>query len=193
MARASLKEKILHEGLRVVHEKGFCATSVRDIVQAAGVPQGSFTNHFTSKEAFGMEILNLYFENSQELINETLLNNSLKPLDRLRGYVEAHKEMLSTGFMEKGCLYGNFTAEASESSESIRLRLVEIYAWIKQCIELAIAAAVAQGELGEKYPAKDVASHIVLSLQGAMLVGKAERTPVAMQSFINVLFTHVLR
>jgi integrase len=30
---------------------------VRDVVQAAGVPQGSFTNHFTSKEAFGLEIL----------------------------------------------------------------------------------------------------------------------------------------
>ena len=38
-------------GLQVVHERGFAGASVRDIVQAAGVPQGSFTNHFGSKEA----------------------------------------------------------------------------------------------------------------------------------------------
>ena len=57
MPKPSHREKILTEGLRVVHERGFAGASVRDIVQAAGVPQGSFTNHFASKEAFGLEVL----------------------------------------------------------------------------------------------------------------------------------------
>lgn len=56
MSRPSNKEKLLTDGLRLVHERGFGASSVRDITQAAGVPQGSFTNHFASKEAFGLEI-----------------------------------------------------------------------------------------------------------------------------------------
>jgi len=45
MARPANREKILTAGLRVVHERGFGGASVRDIVQAAGVPQGSFTCH----------------------------------------------------------------------------------------------------------------------------------------------------
>ena len=57
MPRPSNREKILSEGLRVVHERGYAGASVRDIVHAAGVPQGSFTNHFATKEAFGLEIL----------------------------------------------------------------------------------------------------------------------------------------
>lgn len=193
MARASLKEKILQEGLRVVHEKGFCASSVRDIVQAAGVPQGSFTNHFASKEAFGLEILNLYFENSQQLIHDTLLKDSKKPIKRLRAYLDAHKKMLDTGFLEKGCLYGNFTAEASENSEMIRQRLVEIYDWLRECIEYCLKAAIAAQELPESFPTKEVASFIISSLQGAMLVGKADRNTSTMQAFINVLFSNVLR
>ncbi len=56
MPRPSNKEKLLADGLRLVHERGFGASSVRDITQAAGVSQGSFTNHFASKEAFGLEI-----------------------------------------------------------------------------------------------------------------------------------------
>jgi TetR/AcrR family transcriptional regulator, transcriptional repressor for nem operon len=60
MSRPSNKEKLLTDGLRLVHERGFGASSVRDITQAAGVPQGSFTNHFASKEAFGLEILERY-------------------------------------------------------------------------------------------------------------------------------------
>src|SRR5882672_1420 len=55
MARESHKQKLLTEGLRVVHERGYGGASVRDIVAAAGVPHGSFTNHFASKEAFGLE------------------------------------------------------------------------------------------------------------------------------------------
>ena len=61
MPRASTRERILTEGLRVVHERGFSGASVRDIVQAAGVPQGSFTNHFASKEAFGLEVIERLF------------------------------------------------------------------------------------------------------------------------------------
>jgi AcrR family transcriptional regulator len=60
MARPSHREKLLHVGMQVVHARGFAGASVRDIVQAAGVPQGSFTNHFASKEAFGLEVIDLF-------------------------------------------------------------------------------------------------------------------------------------
>ena len=62
MNKLSNRDKILAEGMRLVLERGFFGASVRDIVDAADVPQGSFTNHFTSKEAFGLEILNIYFD-----------------------------------------------------------------------------------------------------------------------------------
>ena len=82
MAKIGNREKILCEGLKVVHARGFAGASVRDIVEAAGVPQGSFTNHFVSKEAFGLEILDRYFANSRVLMQETLLDLSRRPLAR---------------------------------------------------------------------------------------------------------------
>src|ERR1700744_5908848 len=95
MARLANLEKILTEGLRVVHERGFAGASVRDIVQAAGVPQGSFTNHFATKEAFGLEIIELYFERSRAVIDATLRNDALPPLQRLRAYIDANKNRLN--------------------------------------------------------------------------------------------------
>src|SRR6267378_8526978 len=67
MSKPSNRDKILTEGLRVVHERGFAGASVRDIVEAAKVPQGSFTNHFASKEAFCLEILDLYFKDVRSM------------------------------------------------------------------------------------------------------------------------------
>jgi TetR/AcrR family transcriptional regulator, transcriptional repressor for nem operon len=193
MSRPSHREKILTTGLRVVHERGFAGASVRDIVQAAGVPQGSFTNHFTSKEAFALEIIELYFANSRRVIAETLGNDSLPPLQRLGAYIEATKNRLNKDSMRNGCLFGNFTAEASDHSEVIRLRLVEIFAEVQAAFTYCLKAAVKAGELPSKYKCDEVAGFIVSSLQGANLLAKAQRSPVPVERFKRILFAMILR
>jgi TetR/AcrR family transcriptional regulator, transcriptional repressor for nem operon len=193
MAKPSNREKILTEGLRVVHAHGYAGASVRDIVQAAGVPQGSFTNHFASKEAFGLEILELYFANGREVMRQTLRNDELPPLERLRDYIDANKTRLNKDSMRNGCLFGNFTAEACDHSELIRHRLVEIFAEVQETIAYCLKAAVKAGELPPGFKCHDVAGFIVSSLQGANLLAKAQRSPVPVDRFKQVLFSTVLR
>src|ERR1700679_1284592 len=108
MAKPSNRDKLLTEGLRVVHERGFAGASVRDIVAAAGVPQGSFTNHFASKEAFGLEVVNLYYVASCALLDAALRNESLSPLQRLGAYLDANANRLNENGIRNGCLFGNF-------------------------------------------------------------------------------------
>jgi TetR/AcrR family transcriptional regulator, transcriptional repressor for nem operon len=193
MAKPSNREKILTEGLRVVHAHGYAGASVRDIVQAAGVPQGSFTNHFVSKEAFGLEILELYYANGREVIRQTLRNDELPPLQRLRDYIDTNKARLNKDSMRNGCLFGNFTAEASDHSELIRNRLVEIYAEVQDAIAYCLQAAVKTGELPADFRCNDVAGFIVSSLQGANLLAKAQRSPVPVDRLKHVLFSMVLQ
>ena len=72
MARRSLRDQILRAGLPVLFRCGYQAASVRDICAAAGAPQGSFTNHFRSKEAFAVEVLDQYFDYLKGLVSEAL-------------------------------------------------------------------------------------------------------------------------
>lgn|SRR5271165_861636 len=192
MPKPSHREKILTEGLRVVHERGYAGASVRDIVAAAGVPQGSFTNHFASKEAFALEILELYFARGRAVIAETLSNGALPPLQRLADWIDA-KTRMTEDAMRNGCLFGNFTAEASEHSEIIRNRLVEIFAEVTRLVAHCLRAAVQAGEVPTSIDCDEVAGFIVSSLQGATLLAKAQRSPVPMQRFKHVLFSSVLR
>jgi TetR/AcrR family transcriptional repressor of nem operon len=193
MARASHREKILSEGLKVVHARGYANASVRDIVQAAGVPQGSFTNHFASKEAFGLEVIDLYFENNLETIRQTLHNEALAPLQRLRAYIDAVKHRLSQHGLRNGCLFGNFTAEASDHSELIRQRLLEVFGQVRLALAQCLRAAVKAGELSASTDCDEIAAFIVQSMQGANLIAKAERSPLPIERFKEVLFTLVLR
>jgi TetR/AcrR family transcriptional regulator, transcriptional repressor for nem operon len=193
MPRPSHRGKILAEGLKVVHERGFAGASVRDIVQAAGVPQGSFTNHFASKEAFGLEILDLYFANGMDVLRNTLRNDALPPLERLGAYIDWNFERIGQNDTRNGCLIGKFALEASDHSEPIRHRIVEIFAELQKSLEYCLNAAVKAGELPPDFDCNDVAGFIVASLQGAYLLAKVQHNPQPVVRFKHLLFSKILR
>lgn len=176
-----------------MHERGFAGASVRDIVEAAKVPQGSFTNHFASKEAFCLEILDLYFEGTRAMIDETLRNESLAPPKRLRAFVDAQINYLERNGWRNGCLVGNFTAEASEHSEVIRRRIVQIFEEMRQSVAYCLRAGVKSGDFSRKSDCDELAGFLIASLQGAILQSKAERTAVPIERFKRLLFSTLLR
>jgi TetR/AcrR family transcriptional repressor of nem operon len=173
-------------------ERGYVGASVRDIVEAAGVPQGSFTNHFVSKEAFSLEILERYFANSRIVIGETLRNDAVAPLKRLRAYVDASIAAVKSHEVKNGCLVGNFAAEASDHSEIIRRRISDIYAELREAIAYCLKAAVKVGELPKNFKINDIADFIVTGLQGAWLVSKVERDLAIAENFKKTLFSTIL-
>jgi TetR/AcrR family transcriptional repressor of nem operon len=193
VTKSSNREKLLETGLRVMHQHGFTSASVRDIVEAAGVPQGSFTNHFPSKEAFCLEILNLYHAAALKTIDETLGNESISPLKRLDNYIDAHARFLKIAGAENGCLYGNVTAELNEHSENVRHRLADIFSEIRKAVAECLKAAVKAGELPPKFKCHEVAEFVVSSMQGAMLLGRSQRNLAPLRYFKEILFSKVLR
>src|SRR5215471_5506567 len=83
MSKPSHREALLNAGLKVMFRSGYQGASVRDVCAAAGAPQGSFTNHFRSKEAFAEEVLDRYFANLQGNVRKALGDMSLTPRQRL--------------------------------------------------------------------------------------------------------------
>src|SRR5437868_1608979 len=128
MPKPSLKEAILGAGLKAMFRTGYHGTSVRDIAAAAGAPQGSFTNHFRSKEAFASEVLDRYFEHTKGLVTEALQDAALTPRQRLRRYLDIITGKLEGDAFSRGCLIGDLSLEAPGSSEALRERLVVIFA-----------------------------------------------------------------
>ena len=167
MSRVSNKDRLLADGLKVMLERGYVGASVRDIVEAAGVPQGSFSNHFVSKEAFSLEILERYFANSRLVIGETLRNDALSPLKRLRAYIDSSIAAIRNHEVKNGCLVGNFAAEASDHSEIIRKRVSDIYAELREATAYCLKAAVKAGELPKNLKIKFKSK--VLDLEAILL------------------------
>src|SRR5579863_4546567 len=102
MARPNMREKIVDAGLKVLIKKGFNGCGVQDITDAAGVPKGSFYNHFESKEALGAEVVERYGRNNPR--RAALADTSLPPLQRLRAHFERLKEAFTDAHFGRGCL-----------------------------------------------------------------------------------------
>src|SRR5690349_16691992 len=117
MPKHSLRDQILDAGLKVMFRKGYVGASVRDIVAEAPAPQGSFTNHFRSKEAFTREVLDRYFDDLRQLVAETLGDGSRTPRQRLRRYLDAITDRLAGDGFNRGCLIGDLSLEAAPQSE----------------------------------------------------------------------------
>jgi TetR/AcrR family transcriptional repressor of nem operon len=193
MPKPSLKDAILEAGLRAMFRTGYNGTSVRDVTAAAGAPQGSFTNHFRSKEAFASEVLDRYFAHTKGLVAEALENSSLTPRQRLRRYLDIITFKLEGDAWSRGCLIGDLSLEASGSSEPLRSRLVAIFAEWRTPFAACIAEAQKSGEIAADFAAEELADFLLTSWQGAILRMKVERDPAALERFKKIVFQTVFK
>ena len=191
MPRANVREQLLSAGLSTLHGRGFNATSVQDITEAAGVPKGSFYNHFESKEALGIEAVRAYLERSAARL-DALKDPNVPALLRLRQYFAGLNELFGRDGSMSGCLLGNFGSELSGQSALIRRRVAEAFEQQAGAIEVAIAEAQKAGEIPNDIPPKSLASFLINSWQGAMMRAKVEQDRAPLDLFLDVTFLKLI-
>ena len=174
------REALLETGVALVHARGFGATGVREITAAAGVPQGSFTNHFRSKEAFGILLLDRYAARIDGIMRETLGNEVLPPAKRLTAYFDQIATNAAALEWQRGCLMADLSAEIASHGEALRMRLREA---------LERQSARFEAVVGLVFPGEDadLGAVVLAAWHGTLLRTKVEQTPEAIDRFRRVL------
>jgi TetR/AcrR family transcriptional regulator, transcriptional repressor for nem operon len=166
---------------------------VRDICAAAGAPDGSFTNHFHSKEAFAEEVLDRYFANLQGYVKEALDDESLTPRQRLKRYLDIISGVLADANWNRGCLIGDFSLQTASESNLLRERLEAIFQEWRAPFAACIAEAQAIGEIESTFDPVELAEFLLASWEGAILRMKVERSPAALERFKTITFQTVFK
>ncbi len=126
-ANPETRSRLLERGADLICSRGFNATGLQEITDAAGVPKGSFYNYFDSKEAFAVEILSEYWDLIVEGYGPILRESDIPPLSRIARYFQGLAEFHERRRFAVGCLIGNMALEVTPSSEDVRSKLVAIY------------------------------------------------------------------
>ena len=190
MPRPNTKEQLIVAGLNALLEKGFNGVGVQEITEQAGVPKGSFYNHFESKEALGAEIVERYGLNSTR--RAILRDKTVPPLQRLRTHFETLNDNFIKSKFERGCLLGNFSAELANQSPVIRESLATLFErWTKD-LEVAIADAQSEGAVSSDRDAGDIAAFLLDAYEGTLLRARVQRDRAPFDRFMKLAFEQIL-
>jgi TetR/AcrR family transcriptional repressor of nem operon len=190
MTKPNFRDQILVAGLEALHSRGFNGTSVQDITDAAGVPKGSFYNHFASKEDLGAAVVDEYSRRTAKR-RAILADGSLTPMARIRRYFES---MVASPKYPgaPGCLLGNFGAELSNQSPAIRERVSAGFEDWSLMLARVIEEAQSAGDLRKDIPAKSTAAFLIDAWEGALLRAKVQQSREPLKAFLEMAFARIL-
>ncbi|MDX3097006.1 TetR family transcriptional regulator C-terminal domain-containing protein [Streptomyces sp. ME19-03-3] len=189
MARRSMREAIVDAAVAQFHAKGYNAAGVKDITDAAGVPKGSFYNHFDSKEALALVALEHYGVGRR---THELAEPGTAPLARLRAHFEFLRDETVDADFTRGCMFGNFGAEIADHSETIRAGVrSSLGVWASR-IAGALAEAQQAGELRADLDVERTARFVLNAWEGTLITARSGRSGEAFEDFFDTVFGTLL-
>ena len=188
-----VRRRLLEAGLNLVHAKGFAASGVKDITDAAGVPKGSFYAYFASKEAFGAAVLEHYWSDIEARLLPILGEDGLTKR-RITRFFHALADDHEAGDFLLGCLVGNLSLELSGSSEPVRAELVRILDDWNEALTTCVRSGQGDsGDVRDDLDAAELAALLIEAWEGAALRGKVTRSRTPYDRFEAVTVPALLR
>lgn len=163
------REQVLERATAVFWERGFCETSMSQLVDATRLQPGSLYAAFRSKEGLFLEALDHYAERSREQMRASIEAAE----DPLQGIRDVFTGLPVGSGMEarRGCLLVNSVLEAGRLNPAVQARVKSHLAKVEAIFRNALERAQANGALAPgKSPAK-AAKFLMTTLWGLRVLG----------------------
>jgi TetR/AcrR family transcriptional repressor of nem operon len=180
------RDRILAAATDLIHQRGYKATGVAEILAASGVPRGSFYFYFASKEVLGRVLIERYRQRQREELERTF-PDGVQAIPTIRGFFEGWARMQAEGGCKSGCLLGNLAAEITDENEELRREIAGTLHDVQQALAGALAGGQARGELSADFAPEAAADFLLSVFEGSVLLAKARRDPHALDASMTML------
>ena len=171
----SKKLEIISIAREIIHSKGYQATSINDILQAAQIGKGQFYHYFSSKYELGLAVVEDLLQDWSHLLIKDILQSSKEPTARLNDMLDRTLQYHSEMTEKQGCPIGNLAIEMSEHDETFRVQIEQFFnQWIDS-VKLALDEMVQQNQLDATTDTYKSAQAIVSMVEGGILLMKNQQ------------------
>jgi TetR/AcrR family transcriptional repressor of nem operon len=174
----SAREQLTGAMADLLWERGYAATSPRDVMARAGVGQGSMYHHFSGKHELAVEALSAVSE--EVIAGSSVLEGEGSPLERLKRYLAVPRPGT------RGCRVGRMTQDPQVVADAELMAIVAgafdtaLGRW-----EQAIADAIADGELPANIVPAELARTLAAVIQGGYVLARAKGDQAPMDAAIR--------
>ena len=188
----SLKEKIIHESLKLFSLNGFLSTSILDIISAAETSKGGFYNHFASKEDLFYQVL----DESRKIWREKNLNG----LDQAEDAIGKIKQLLSN-YRDRylldaenfpgGCIFIMFAVELGDSRPHLSQEVQKGFIGLKAMLKRFLDEGKDSGEFYNGINTDTITEIIFNGMLGASVNFSVDKSFDTLDHSINSLIDYI--
>ncbi len=184
----NLKEKIIHESLKLFSLKGFLSTSLQDIMAAAHTSKGGFYNHFGSKEALFPAVLSKAQRIWREK-NLAGLDEIDSPIDKIKRLLENYRNryLKDADNFPGGCIFVTLSVELDDQRPHLSHELNKGFAGFRAMIKVLLEKGKEFGELDHDVDTETLAEMIFSGMLGASVLYGTQKSVTCLDQSLNSL------
>lgn len=161
------RDQLTEAMAELLWERGYAATSPRDVMARAGVGQGSMYHHFSGKRELAVEALATVTGDLTSA--SSVLDGDDSPLECMKRYLSVPRPGT------QGCRVGRMTQDPQVVRDAELMTIVaDAFDVMLDRWEQAIDAAIAAGELPESIVPADLARTLAAVIQGGYILARAK-------------------
>jgi TetR/AcrR family transcriptional regulator, transcriptional repressor for nem operon len=185
------KAALLDAALLVFRAKGYTATRVEDICEAAELTKGSFFHHFKSKEDLAIAAAEHWINVTSPTFLSAKYRTLPDPLDRLLAYIDFRKALLTGALPEFTCFAGTMIQEVYETHPAVRDACEKSISGHAATLEADIEEAMRLYRVNRPFNAESLALYIQAVMQGAFILAKAKQGPAVAADCLDHLRLYI--
>jgi AcrR family transcriptional regulator len=165
------RERIVARAAQLFNRQGYFGSSLSDIMRETGLEKGGIYNHFASKEQLALEA----FDYAAGLLRQrmkTALSEKHDAVDRLIALVSVFQSIADDPPVAGGCPILNTAIEADDAQPALRERAFNAMQEWRETIYRIVSKGIARGEIRPGTDADTLATLLISSLEGAVMMSK---------------------
>lgn len=188
----NLKEKIVHESLRLFSLKGYLSTSITDILQAANTSKGGFYNHFASKEELFHEVL----KEAQRIWREKTLaglDEIESPTKKIVRFLENYRDryLKDDNNFPGGCIFVTFSVELDDQLPHLCKEVNQGFIGLKTMLKRLLDEGKGKGELNSDASTSAITEMLFAGMLGASVIYGVNKSTESLDNSINTLIHYL--
>ena len=189
---AATRDQILDVAGKLIHLRGYHATSLDDVLKESGVGKGNFYYYFKSKEDLGYAILDRMLQAFVERTLEPAFADAVAdPVVQIKEFLDRVLDNQRQRSCIGGCPIGNLASELSDVHEGFRQRLAGMFLQWRVTLAEVLARGRESGRLRSGLDPASAAEFLVAALEGAILLTKVTRDISVMERCVTELKQHL--